>query len=324
MIQVHNLQKNFIVSKALGKDPTVLYALNGINLDIQKGEVCCVVGESGCGKTTLGRVIMGLLAPTSGEIYFASEQKKIRLDVLNKRKRKEFRKQMQMIFQNPQNSLNPRMRVGQIIIEPLNFYYPHLKQKEMKEMVTEILLSVGGDSLWLQKFPHEFSGGQQQRISIARALASKPSFLVADEPVSALDVSVQAQVLNLLMELKETRKLTYLFISHDMSVIRHIGTKVVVMYLGAICEVSNTKEIFSNPKHPYTQLLLSAIPEFGKKSLPRKAATTYPSPFLKASGCRFAGRCPYAYDRCHKEIPQLRKTSKGATVACHAVEEKKI
>ncbi|MGI9309999.1 MAG: ABC transporter ATP-binding protein, partial [bacterium] len=235
-------------------------ALNGISLDIVKGEALCLVGESGCGKTTVGRTIIGLLSPSRGEVHYQQR----RIDTMRRVELLPYRKKMQMIFQNPYASLNPRKTVEATLLEPVRFHFPALSPARQREKIAEVMASVGVDTAWGDRFPHEFSGGQRQRISIARALMVDPEFIVADEPISALDVSIQAQVLNLLMQAREERGLTYLFITHDLSVVEHFGTRVAVMYLGRVCELGATGEVFSTPRHPYTRALLSAIPKLGR------------------------------------------------------------
>ena len=233
-----------------------------------------------------------------------------------------------MIFQNPYASLNPRMTVQQILEEPLRFHQPELGEAEVKETVNDVMVSVGNDPGWGGRFPHEFSGGQRQRISIARALMVSPEFIVADEPISALDVSVQAQVLNVMMQARAQRGLTYLFITHDLSVVRHFGTRVAVMYLGTVCELAETAELFAAPRHPYTQLVLSAIPSFdGTPFAHHRAPGEVPSPVDLPPGCVFHGRCPHANERCRAEVPQLHRhgdAGGNTEVACHAVEEGRI
>lgn len=298
-----------------------VHAINGVDLQVHKGEALCVVGESGCGKSTVARTVMGLLSPTAGEVHYDGQ----RIDNLKGREVLPYRRKMQMIFQNPYASLNPRMTIQQTLEEPIRFHRPDLARSEARQKVQEVMQSVGIDPDWGSRFGHEFSGGQRQRIAIARALAVDPEFIVADEPISALDVSIQAQVLNLLMDAQETRNLTYLFITHDLAVVEHFGTRVAVMYLGRVCELSDTKTLFSEPRHPYTQALLSAIPrlEDGRPNY-IKLQGEVPTPVNLPSGCVFHGRCPYANERCRQEIPRLIATDSGARVACHAVEEGRL
>ena len=289
-------------------------------LEVLKGESLCVVGESGCGKSTLARVVMGLIKPTQGEVLYQDK----RIDNMSFNELLPYRKRMQMIFQNPYASLNPRMTVKQTLEEPISFHNPGLSEAEVNERVIRVTESVGVDPAWSSRYPHEFSGGQRQRISIARALAVDPEFIVADEPISALDVSIQAQVLNLLMEAREQRALTYLFITHDLAVVEHFGSRVAVMYLGTLCELAPTKKLFAAPRHPYTQALLSAIPKLNQSSSDYiKLKGEVPTPVNLPSGCVFHGRCVHANERCKQEIPKL-KVYGDISVACHAVEENRI
>lgn len=292
-------------------------ALNGVDLSIRHGEVLCLVGESGCGKTTVGRTIMGLLPPSSGEISYRGK----RIDNLSRGQLLPYRKNMQMIFQNSYASLNPRKTISATLLEPVRFHNPGLSTIQLKEKVMEVMESVGVDPKWGTRYSHEFSGGQRQRISIARALMVDPEFIVADEPVSALDVSIQAQVLNLLGEAREQRGLTYLFITHDLSVVEHFATRVAVMYLGRICELGKTSEIFSAPRHPYTQALLSAIPKLGKpRSSHIKMKGEVPTAINLPSGCVFHSRCAHAREICKTDVPELKSNGSEVQVACHGVE----
>ncbi|WP_457571154.1 ABC transporter ATP-binding protein [Desulfovulcanus sp.] len=332
ILTVKNLIKHFDISGGFlnqisfekGKPTlkkTTVKALNNVSFDIYAQETFSVVGESGCGKSTLGRTILGLYPPDAGEIFYRGE----RIDNLSPKKMLPYRTRMQMVFQDPYASLNPRMTVRQILEEPVYFHNPKISRKKVKENVEKVMLQVGVDPAWANRYPHEFSGGQRQRISIARALMVDPEFIVADEPISALDVSIQAQILNLLMEAQEKRGLTYLFITHDLSVVEHISTRVAVMYLGTICELGPTKDLFSNPRHPYTQALLSAIPRLGDSGLKHiKLKGEVPTPINLPSGCVFHGRCPHANKRCRKEIPLLTTQDNGIKVACHGVEEGRI
>jgi len=292
-----------------------------VDLEVQKGEALCVVGESGCGKSTVARTVMGLLSPSAGEIHYDGQ----RIDNLERKDSLPYRRKMQMIFQNPYASLNPRMTIQQTLEEPIRFHHPDWSQVQVRDKIHEVMHSVGIDQDWGNRFGHEFSGGQRQRIAIARALAVDPEFIVADEPISALDVSIQAQVLNLLMDAQESRGLTYLFITHDLAVVEHFGTRVAVMYLGRVCELADTKTLFSAPRHPYTQALLSAIPKL-EDDRPNhiRLKGEVPTPVNLPSGCVFHGRCPYANERCRQEVPQLITTDGGTQVACHAVEEGRL
>ena len=304
----------------LSREKPVVHALNGVSLAVERGEAFCLVGESGCGKTTLGRTIMGLTRPTQGDVRSDGEV----ISGLGHSDMRPYRRRMQMIFQNPYASLNPRLTIQSTLEEPLQFHRPDLSDTQVREQTIEVMSSVGNDPAWGTRYPHEFSGGQRQRISIARALMVDPKFIVADEPVSALDVSIQAQVLNLLMKVRAERDLTYLFITHDLSVVEHFGTRVAVMYLGTVCELTTPKALFEEPHHPYSQLLLSAIPKIGRKNFkPVKVPGEVPSPINLPTGCVFHGRCPHANERCAKEVPVL-KQSGDRSVACHAVEEGRL
>ena len=332
LLAVANLVKHFDISGGLLEQlawenwrivrrKTTVKALNDVSLTIMPRETLGVVGESGCGKSTLARAVLGLYPPNSGEIYYQNN----RIDNLAPQKMLPFRKKMQMIFQDPYASLNPRMTVKKTLEEPVYFHNKSITTQEVEDKVAEVMLQVGVEPSWATRYPHEFSGGQRQRISIARALMVDPEFIVADEPVSALDVSIQAQILNLLMEAQEKRGLTYLFITHDLSVVKHISTRVAVMYLGTICELAPTKTLYEQPRHPYTQALLSAIPKLGvQKPKHLKLKGEVPTPINLPSGCVFHGRCIYANERCIQEIPRLVKLESGTYVACHGVEENRI
>jgi peptide/nickel transport system ATP-binding protein len=329
LLTVTNLVKHFDISGGLLEQlswenwrivrrKTTVKALNDVSFTIMPGEILGVVGESGCGKSTLARAVLGLYPPDSGEIYYQNS----RIDNLTSRQMLPFRKKMQMIFQDPYASLNPRMTVKRMLEEPFLFHNKSTTAREVMDKVEEVMQQVGVEPSWATRYPHEFSGGQRQRISIARALMVDPEFIVADEPVSALDVSIQAQILNLLMEAQEKRGLTYLFITHDLSVVKHFSTRVAVMYLGRICELAATKELYDSPRHPYTQALLSAIPELGQQKAKHvKLKGEVPTPIDLPTGCVFHGRCLYANERCIREIPKLIRLKSGAQVACHGVEE---
>ncbi|SHK97779.1 peptide/nickel transport system ATP-binding protein [Desulfatibacillum alkenivorans DSM 16219] len=296
----------------------IVKAVNGVTFDIYQGETFSVVGESGCGKSTLARTVTGLLQPECGKIFYDGD----RIDDLSYSQKTPYKKRMQMVFQDPYASLNPRFTVRKTLEEPLFFHYPELTREQRLDRIAEVMEQVGVHPAWAERFPHEFSGGQRQRISIARALMVDPEFIVADEPVSALDVSVQAQILNLFMEAQEKRGLTYMFITHDLSVVAHISTRVAVMYLGSLCELSPGGEIFNNPRHPYTKALLSAIPRLGEKKAKHirlKGEVT--SPLHLPSGCVFHKRCTYAKEICTQEIPTPFTAGDNAAVACHGVEQ---
>ena len=302
-------------------EKTTVKAVNDVSFGIAPGETFSVVGESGCGKSTLARTVMGLYPPTSGQIHYRDK----RIDQLSAQQMLPYRAKMQMIFQDPYASLNPRKTVRQTLEEPVTFHNPAISGAEVEERVAGVMAEVGVDPNWASRYPHEFSGGQRQRISIARALTVNPEFIVADEPVSALDVSIQAQILNLLMKAQENFGLTYMFITHDLSVVEHISTRVAVMYLGTLCELAPAAELFAAPRHPYTQALLSAIPKIGGEKKPHiKLKGEVPTPIRLPSGCVFHGRCIHVNARCRDQIPPLRHLSSGAWTACHAVEEGRI
>lgn len=321
LLEVKDLKKYFPIKKGFLKQAEQIKAVDGITFDIYKGETLGIVGESGSGKSTLGRTIVRLYEPTDGEILFEGKNfEKVPSGQIG-----DFRKDMQMIFQDPFASLNPRMRIGEIIAEPLKVS-TNLNKAQRKEKVINLLEKVGLPVETLTKFPHEFSGGQRQRIGIARALATNPKFIIADEPVSALDVSVQSQVLNLMQDLQEEFQLTYLFISHDLSVVKHICDRVGVMYLGKLVEIGSKADIYSVPLHPYTQALLSAIPvtNFDRKREKIHLKGEPPSPSNPPAGCPFHTRCPKAFDRCAIDQPELVLQKEGQYVACHLYDEKTV
>jgi len=300
---------------------TTVKAVNHVSFSIAPGETFSVVGESGCGKSTLARTTIGIYPPSSGRIRYRGQ----RIDNRTAREMLPFRRRMQMIFQDPYASLNPRKTVMQTLEEPVRFHNPGMPVGEARDRVAEVMDQVGVDPKWAGRYPHEFSGGQRQRISIARALMVDPEFIVADEPVSALDVSIQAQILNLLMDAQAQRGLTYMFITHDLSVVQHISTRVAVMYLGTLCELSPAAALFEHPRHPYSQALLSAIPRLGNpQSGHVRLRGEVPTPIDLPSGCVFHGRCIHANRRCVEEIPELRKVQNDVTVACHAVAERRL
>jgi peptide/nickel transport system ATP-binding protein len=332
LLTVKNLVKYFDISGGLldqlamekgriVRRRTTVKAVNDVSFAVMPRETFGVVGESGCGKSTLARAVLGLYPPNSGEIYFQNN----RIDNLTSQKMLPYRKKIQMIFQDPYASLNPRMTVKKMLEEPVFFHNKSVTSREVNEKVAEVMQQVGVEPSWATRYPHEFSGGQRQRISIARALMVDPEFIVADEPVSALDVSIQAQILNLLMDAQEKRGLTYMLITHDLSVVQHVSTRVAVMYLGIICELAPTKELFESPRHPYSQALLRAIPELGRRKAKHiKLKGEVPTPIDLPPGCVFHGRCLYANERCTREIPQLIGLDSGTQVACHGVEEGRL
>jgi oligopeptide transport system ATP-binding protein len=322
LVQINNLKKHFpIMRGVLRRQVGAVQAVDGVSFDIYKGETLGLVGESGCGKSTTGRTILQLLEPTSGNVHYEGKD----LTELNKSQLRKSRREMQMIFQDPYASLNPRMSVGSIIGEPLQIHNIG-DAKARKERIKELMALVGLNPFFINRYPHEFSGGQRQRIGIARALATNPSFIVADEPISALDVSIQAQVVNLMDDLKEELGLTYLFIAHDLSMVRYISDRVAVMYLGRIVELSDRDSVFIRPLHPYTQALLSAIPipdpEKEEKRQRLILEGDVPSPANPPTGCRFHPRCRYATEICSKEDPEFRDLGNGVQhmVACHHAE----
>jgi len=321
LIIVENLKKHFPVESGLvfQHKTGVVRAVDGISFSIAEGETLGLVGESGCGKTTAGRTILNLYQPTEGKIIVAGRE----FSKAKKEEVQDFRRKTAMIFQDPYASLNPRWTVSAIVSEPLRVHKLYDNEKDRMERVKQLLNLVGLSPRLINRFPHEFSGGQRQRIGVARALSANPLFIVCDEPISALDVSIQAQVVNLLEELQDKFGLTYLFIAHDLSMVRHICDRVAVMYLGVIVELSDRNELYENPLHPYTQALLSAVPiPDPKKDRLRKRimlSGEIPSPINPPSGCRFHPRCPIAVERCQQEVPEWREISKGHWVACHLV-----
>ena len=309
LVSVRDLVKHFPVE---GSDD-VVRAVDGVTFEIFSGETLGLVGESGCGKSTVGRCLLRLIEPTSGRVYFQGRD----VLALSKKELRELRREMQIIFQDPYASLNPRMKIGAIVGEPLVIHNQGAKN-ERRDRVAELLRRVGLDPDYMNRYAHEFSGGQRQRIGVARTLALNPKLIVADEPVSALDVSVQAQVVNLLQELQEEFKLTYLFISHGLAVVEHISTRVAVMYLGRIVEIAGAADLYAQPLHPYTQALLSAIPIPDPQQKRKRIILQgdVPTPINPPSGCRFRTRCPIAIEACVHIDPELREVSPGHAVAC--------
>jgi oligopeptide transport system ATP-binding protein len=322
LLEVKNLTMHFPVTQGiiLQRQVGAVRAVDGIDFVIKKGETLGLVGESGCGKSTTGRAILQLYRPTAGEVIFEGQD----LCKLQGEKLRQMRRRMQMIFQDPYASLNPRMTVGDIIGEPIEIHHLAKSRKERQERVQELLRLVGLNPYFSNRYPHEFSGGQRQRIGVARALAVEPQFIVCDEPVSALDVSIQAQIINLLEELQATLHLTYLFIAHDLSVVRHISDRVAVMYLGKIMEISDRNELYENPLHPYTKALLSAVPIPDPVVEARRERIILtgdvPSAINPPSGCRFRTRCPiFQKGLCDVKEPEFRDRGGGHYVACHLV-----
>jgi oligopeptide transport system ATP-binding protein len=319
LLRVEKLTKHFpIMRGVIRRQVGAVKAVDGLTFSIHPGETFGLVGESGCGKSTTGRVILQLYRPTSGVVEFDGMD----LTKLKGEELRQLRPRMQMIFQDPFASLNPRMAVGELIAEPM-VIHTRMTRDERSEQVQELLELVGLNPKFDRRYPHEFSGGQRQRIGVARALALKPAFIVCDEPISALDVSVQAQVVNLLEDLQEKLGLTYLFIAHDLSMVRHIATRVAVMYLGKLMELAVQKELYDNPLHPYTQALLSAVPVPDPAVEAKRRRTILegdvPSPASPPSGCVFHTRCPIAVERCGVELPAWREIRPGHFVACHLV-----
>ncbi len=326
VIQIQGLHKRFGQRPDLAQrllsltgykvdNPTV-HAVNGVDIDVRKGEVLGLVGESGCGKSTLGRMVAGLIKPSEGRVLFNGQD----VSDLGRRQRLEYILGVQMVFQDPQASLNPKQRLHQILSEPLKVH-KLAPRNEQAGRVDKALLEVGLDAEYRSRLPHQISGGQRQRIGIARALMVNPQFLVCDEPVAALDVSIQAQVINLFMDLRDRHGLTYLFISHDLGVVRHISDRVAIMYLGRIVEIANTEDIYARAVHPYTQALLAEMPDVKRKRrmfVPIKGEI--PSPLDPPSGCTFHPRCPHAMDICRTKVPVLKEAAPGHQAACHLMD----
>ena len=318
LVEVKHLKEYFNISTGIFSSKP-LKAVDDISFYVNRGETLGLVGESGCGKTTVGRTLLHLYKPTAGEIWFKGKKIETKKDIL------EFRKKSSMVFQDPYSSLNPRMTVSDIIGEPLDVHKMYANKKERQEKILDLMAKVGLNSEHANRYAHEFSGGQRQRIGIARALAMQPEFVVCDEPVSALDVSIQAQVINMFDELQEQMGLTYLFIAHDLLVVRHISDRIAVMYLGKMMEMADAKEIYDHPLHPYTKSLMSAVPlPDPKKARANKRIVLsgdIPSPLNAPSGCPFRTRCPYATDACSEAMPEFKEVSSGHFVACHNVDK---
>ena len=315
ILQVENLKTYFPVK---GKRDQFVHAVDGVSFKVRQGETVGLVGESGCGKSTIGRTIMRFHTPTSGKILFDG-------DDITSCDMSPYRKRMQMVFQDPYSSLDPRMSIEDIVGEPLDIQFPKMNAKERYDRILEQIQRVGLNSEHLTRFPHEFSGGQRQRISIARSMVIKPEFMVLDEPVSALDVSIQAQIINMLMDLQEQMGLAYLFIAHDLAVVRHISQHVVVMYLGHVMEINESEDLYKHPLHPYTRALLSAIPVPDPQTSRAKRREILegdvPSPINPPKGCVFCTRCRFACDKCRQETPQIEEAEPGHLVACHRYKE---
>ena len=318
LVEVKNLKEYFQINTGLLKSKP-LKAVDDVSFAIRKGETLGLVGESGCGKTTVGRTLLHLYKPTAGEIWFKGKKIETKQDIL------EYRKQTAMVFQDPYSSLNPRMTVSDIIGEPLDVHQMYADKAERMEKILAMMSKVGLNSEHASRYAHEFSGGQRQRIGIARSLVTNPEFVVCDEPVSALDVSIQAQVINMFDELQNEMDLTYLFIAHDLLVVRHISDRIAVMYLGKLVELADAKEIYDHPLHPYSKSLMSAVPVPDPKVARANQRVVLtgdiPSPLNAPSGCPFRTRCPYACDACAESMPELKELSSGHFVACHKAEE---
>ena len=318
IIDVRNLKEYFNINMGLFRTKP-LKAVDDVSFSIKAGETLGLVGESGCGKTTVGRTILHLYKPTAGEIYYHGRK------IVTKDDIKAFRQKASMVFQDPYSSLNPRMTVADIIGEPLDVHKLYSSKKERQDRILELMSYVGLNSEHAARYAHEFSGGQRQRIGIARALAVNPDFVVCDEPVSALDVSIQAQVINMFAELQQQLGLTYLFIAHDLLVVRHISDRIAVMYLGKMVELASASEIYDHPLHPYSKSLLSAVPvpdpKIARANQRIVLSGDIPSPLNAPSGCPFRTRCPYACEQCTESMPEFKEVSSGHFVACHKVNE---
>ncbi len=318
LVEVKNLKEYFNINTGVFQSKP-LKAVDDVSFAIRKGETLGLVGESGCGKTTVGRTLLHLYKPTAGEIWFQGKKIETKQDIL------EYRKKTAMVFQDPYSSLNPRMTVSDIIGEPLDIHKMYADKQERMEKILAMMEKVGLNSEHASRYAHEFSGGQRQRIGIARSLVTNPEFIVCDEPVSALDVSIQAQVINMFDELQDELGLTYLFIAHDLLVVRHISDRIAVMYLGKLVELADAKEIYDHPLHPYSKSLMSAVPVPDPKVARANQRVVLhgdiPSPLNAPSGCPFRTRCPYACDACAESMPELKELAPGHFVACHKAEE---
>lgn len=321
VLDAQNLKQHYQVKQGLFQPDAIVKAVDGVSFTLEKGKTLAVVGESGCGKSTLGRMLTMIETPTEGQLNFLGED----LLALSNAQQKTLRQKIQIIFQNPYGSLNPRKKIGSILEEPL-VINTDLSKEERKAKAMAMMAKVGLKTEHYDRYPHMFSGGQRQRIAIARGLMLDPEVIVADEPVSALDVSVQAQVLNLMMDLQQEFGLSYVFISHDLSVVEHIADDVMVMYLGKVVEQGSREQIFTDPKHPYTLALLSSTPQLSsdKRRQRIKLEGELPSPMNPPSGCAFHGRCQYANQRCRDETPVLRSHADAHLIACHAVDEGRL
>jgi oligopeptide/dipeptide ABC transporter ATP-binding protein len=320
ILEVKNLKKHFEIKKEKGGAPQILKAVDGVSFDVYKGETLGIVGESGCGKSTLGKTILNLHRKSAGEVIYDG----VDISSIPDKELKEYRKKMQMIFQDPFSSLNPRKKISYILTQPMRIHKMGNNAKRESE-VDRLMTEVGLDVNYKKRYPHQFSGGQRQRIGIARAFSLHPEFIICDEAVSALDVSVQAQILNLLMDLQAKYKFTYIFIAHDLAVVELISDRIIVMYLGRIVEIALKKELISNRLHPYTKALFEAFPEMNPRNRRDKKIVIgdVPSPINPPSGCHFHPRCPNAMERCMVEYPELKEVSEGHSVACWLYEGSK-